>query len=117
MQIEDHPVDPPEGGIAGHHADVIHRVGVAGDGHAVLVVWIGPLGTAHQRERISLRGSEALDRRRALNRRRSHQATERSQPPPRAPNCSAELRSELVELVEACPDRGRWKRRRVEHKL
>ncbi len=43
MEVQDDPVEPVEAGVVGHHANVLQRACVAGNGHPALVVGGGRL--------------------------------------------------------------------------
>jgi hypothetical protein len=62
VKVEDDSVEPVEAGVSGHHADVLQRPRVAGDGEPVLVVGARPLFTADDRDRVLSWNVEAFDR-------------------------------------------------------
>ncbi len=66
VEIEHDTIHPPERGITGHDANVIHRPCVAGERHPVLIGWVGRLVAARYGERLILGHMESLDPDRAL---------------------------------------------------
>jgi len=97
VQVQHDTLDPTEGRIIGHHADVVHRAGVARQRHAVLVLGIERLVAARHRERLLSRHMKALDLDRAL--RRGSAPLTAQAPEPRAGD-SGLITQTLAQLVE-----------------
>ena len=103
VQVEDHAVEPAEVRIARHHADVVHRTGVAGQRHPAFVLGAGRLLAGDELRGLVRGNVEALDRDRALGRACANLPAQAAEPGARATGLGAEALSQLLELVELGP--------------
>ena len=93
-------VEPAEVRIVRHHADVIHRVGVAGQRHPAFVLGAGRLLAGDELRGLVRGDVKALDRDRALGRACPNLPAQAAEPEARATGLGAEAPAQLLELVE-----------------
>jgi hypothetical protein len=100
VQVQHDALDPPEGRISGHNANVVHRAGVARQRHAVLILRVQRLVAAGHRDRLLRGNTKALDLDRALRRGRAPLTAQAPEPRAGYTRLIAEALAQLVELGE-----------------
>ena len=115
MKVEDHTVQPDERGVDRHDADVIHRLCVTGDSHAVLVFRIRNFLSADDRDCLILSQAEAFDRRRTLHRSGLDESAQRPKPRGWRAHPATQCTARLVQSIELARQLPRERGGRVEH--
>jgi hypothetical protein len=75
MEIQDDPVEPVKVCVHRHDPNVIHRTGIRGHGHPVIVLRAGYLVSGDEGSSLSWGHDEPFDRDRAFDRTRPHLAS------------------------------------------
>jgi hypothetical protein len=112
---KDHAVNPSEPRVVGHHADVVHRAGIARQRHAIVIGGVRRFMAACHCDPILFGNAEALDLNRALGGRRPPLTSQAAEPRAGGTGLITEALTQLVEFTEPAVELFRLGRCREQH--
>ena len=104
VKVEDDPVEPAKSRVQGHHANVVHRPRVTGNGHPILVLGINRLLAPDESNGLPRRHAEPLDRGRPFDAAGANLPAQGADPWHLPTDLLTKFAAELIQLLQAAAE-------------